>query len=947
MTLSATKLSLRTPAKSVARKLPLPEEVIEEEASQTAVAQSMPKPDNNINGSNDGDKAATIAVADSKLTPTGTDVNKQLNKSPSSEERRVTRSMSKTPPMKNQTQLKSDTQNSSEEKQKKQINKSIEMATEIVDAPIEAQTSLHSDIGVTEESTNSADTKDPMTPALGTGKVMIKVKDILMSGTQDTPQPTKDPNISIDNDEPVTTKVETIEDKPEIMIPADAPPKPADPVVVSPPNGEAGALNAAVTNDIRLPDLTPGIKKRLLGAKQAEPVKTVVFTNCGPDEETVKPKFPKTPARTRAAPAAEIFNLAEYKIETPMKLITVKGRNSSTPLAKLEMPTSETASAASTESNQPPQQIDMIKPLSELKDKSPVVQRTKLPTPPLDSDDEVVDDEVEVVDEDDDGMENLFKDPSVAEYFDNEVEVANNYHSGDSMDSSLRDEMAANEIPLDGESVGSEDTTDDQSEDSADEKLSFIVSDDEGDNNEENVDWLNNEEDEDMLSPLHFSDEDDGPEPEPKKRRRIVINDSSDDDEEDNGQVSNDDIAESVEAKWSSDNDSVHENGEKNKNDDIEKTEKELNTVQEKKGSQELSEQLQPIKKLEKRLHLSVCDNSQEKSQRSDKLNKTAPPIKFNSNEKIHKDVAEVLGDVVASSNEEQEQKDIPSTRKSMNKSIYELIDSEDELSEGELPNSCDELSEAESNEEVDLTDSPVVKAEESKPNLDKAEVKAAPAASTSKSSTFHANQKREEEAALLSELDSCDLSHLRQMFNPLQKARRQTLYVQDLQGISDQKPKPKLKRRSEQLDSDVNPSQSFIETLAEESRQLTKRKRLSKSFCGTVDGSHTSESAEMQREANEGPCDKLPQTDIEMGEREPAEYIKEEPMESPKKTIGKVDETVGVVEEEEKEKGKLITAATKSRDEYLEYCETLIVAANQAKLEQKKQVSCLKRNPI
>ncbi|XP_017867129.1 PREDICTED: protein slender lobes [Drosophila arizonae] len=992
LTLSATKLSSRTPAKSVVRKLPLPEEVIEEEASQTAAAQSMPNPDNNIKGSNDEAKAAAVAAADSKRTPTGTDVNKRLNVSSSSEERRVTRSMSKTPPMKNQTQLQFDTLNSSEEKQKKQTKESIENASEIVDGPGEAHTSLHSDIGVAEESNDSAATKDPMTPALATIKVMVKVKDILMSGKQETPQSTKDPNVSIVKDkDPDATKAEIIEDKAEIEksvdAPADVPPKPVDPVVVSPANDEAAAGNAEVTNDIRLPDLTPGIKKRLLGTKEAEPVKTVVFTNCGPDEETVKPKFPKTPARTRVAEAGEFFNLTEAKVATPLKSITVKGRNSSTPLAKLEMPSSETLSTASNESNQPPPQIDMIKPLSEpLSDKNPVVERPRLPTPPLDSDDEVVDDETAYIDEkedeeedDDDGVDNVFQDPSVAEYFDNEVEVANDYHSGDSMDSSLCEEIAANEIPVDGESVGSKDTTDDQSEDSADEKLSFIVSDDDGDVDMLDIEGdehgLEDEEDEDMLSPLHFSDEDAGPEPEPqtKKRRRIVINDSSDDaDEPENVKENNDDdIAESVEAKWSSDNDSVQENGEKDKNDDIDGTEKEIKIVQEMKENdieepkeesvpvddkgdigtcQESSEQLQPLqspkklesseqlqplkspKKLEKRLHLSVCDSSQLKPQKSDKLNKTAPPIQFNIDQKIHKDAAEVLEDVVVSSNEEKEQKDA----KIVNKSFCEVIDSEDEVSEGELPNSGDEISEAESHDEVDLTESPVVKTEETKPNLDKPEEKAEAAASTSKSSTFHANQKREEEAALLSELDSCDLSHLRQMFNPLQKSRRQTLYVQDLQGRSDKQPKPKLKRRSEQLDSDVNPSQSFIETLAEESRQRTKRKRLSKSFCGTVDGSHASESAEMLREANEGTCDKLLQSDIEMGEREPGEYIKEEvaePIESPKKTVSKVDETVEAEKEE-----KLPTTATKSRDEYLEYCDTLILAANQAKLEQKKQ---------
>ncbi|KAH8358478.1 hypothetical protein KR093_000453, partial [Drosophila rubida] len=105
----------------------------------------------------------------------------------------------------------------------------------------------------------------------------------------------------------------------------------------------------------------------------------------------------------------------------------------------------------------------------------------------------------------------------------------------------------------------------------------------------------------------------------------------------------------------------------------------------------------------------------------------------------------------------------------------------------------------------------------------------------TSKSTEFHNKQSHEDDAALLAGLSSCDLSHLKQMFNPLQKSRRQTLYIQGPQA-DDSEPKPKLKRRSEQLNCDVQPSQSFIETLAEEKRQQSKRKRLSKSFCGAPD---------------------------------------------------------------------------------------------------------------
>ncbi|XP_030369310.1 protein slender lobes [Scaptodrosophila lebanonensis] len=107
---------------------------------------------------------------------------------------------------------------------------------------------------------------------------------------------------------------------------------------------------------------------------------------------------------------------------------------------------------------------------------------------------------------------------------------------------------------------------------------------------------------------------------------------------------------------------------------------------------------------------------------------------------------------------------------------------------------------------------------------------------STGKSTeAFHKKQKHDDEQALLSELPTCDLTHLQKLFNPLQKSRRQTLYVQSPDEVATKQ--PKLKRRSEVLNSnDFNPSQSFIETLAENQRQQSKRKRLSKSFCVAAD---------------------------------------------------------------------------------------------------------------
>ncbi|XP_058465686.1 protein slender lobes [Malaya genurostris] len=71
---------------------------------------------------------------------------------------------------------------------------------------------------------------------------------------------------------------------------------------------------------------------------------------------------------------------------------------------------------------------------------------------------------------------------------DDEAMEVDDYHSGDSLDSETRADMEQNDIPVDGESIGSqdsemsEDADRDGDEEEQDEKDSFIVSDDEGSN---------------------------------------------------------------------------------------------------------------------------------------------------------------------------------------------------------------------------------------------------------------------------------------------------------------------------------------------------------------------------------------------------------------------------------------------------------------------------------
>jgi len=157
------------------------------------------------------------------------------------------------------------------------------------------------------------------------------------------------------------------------------------------------------------------------------------------------------------------------------------------------------------------------------------------------------------------------------------------------------------------------------------------------------------------------------------------------------------------------------------------------------------------------------------------------------------------------------------------NKSVYEIMDSYE----------TEDPKEAGKNEESDK-DKP---AENGKSDKDKqAETEMSdedkPSEIKSPSTIKKSIISTADEEALLAELASSDLSHLEKMFNPLQKSRRQSLHVPSPELAAKN---PKLRRRSERVEvgNDFCPSQSFVDMVAEKKRQKNKRKRLSKSLSG------------------------------------------------------------------------------------------------------------------
>ncbi|KAH8351117.1 hypothetical protein KR084_004762 [Drosophila pseudotakahashii] len=271
-------------------------------------------------------------------------------------------------------------------------------------------------------------------------------------------------------------------------------------------------LKVDITEVICLPNLTPNIKSRVVGSPSAEQKKSVGFNDTD-DLEVEKTRFPKTPGREKVP----VYRTLTPKPETPLKPALQKGRNSSTPILKDQ---DRGLSISKAELQPAPPQIDAIKSFDELESKNTkdeVVLSAKKSKARLESSDEVEDEEDEEENE---------EDVTTPEFVDLEAEEAEeDYESGDSLDSSMRREMEENEIPHDGESVGSKDTEESTPEESEGDD-SFIVSDNDVD------------EEEDVGQLCYFSDEDEieevpseKPEKSSSKRRRIMVQSSSESEE--------------------------------------------------------------------------------------------------------------------------------------------------------------------------------------------------------------------------------------------------------------------------------------------------------------------------------------------------------------------------------------------------------------------------------
>ncbi|XP_068155560.1 protein slender lobes-like [Drosophila tropicalis] len=572
-------------------------------------------------------------------------------------------------------------------------------------------------------------------------------------------------------------------------------------------------------SNVRLPDV--------LAENRTEPKKTVGFnTDCDEDEKKktksgfrtgLAKEFPRTPSREKP-PLSTIMikSFMEKERDTPIKPEILKARHSSTPIQKGE----EISLSKSTP--QPPAQIDAIKPLVE------AVQVAVAPSPStnvvprrLVSNDDDEDDEEE---EEQHGYDSDAEAANMSLFVDNEVEVADdNYQSGDSMDSSERREIEENEVPCDGESVGSQDTIEsDRDEDESDD--SFIVSDNDVGEEDKAADvddieplcWEIDELEEKEVDSKTSIDK--------KQRRRIMVVNSSSDEHEDVQEPEPEKLATS---------------------------------------SQSCSSNASKLSEAAKMLNDSIEDNEHDDPE-------------LESSRKI------LLNEI--------------SKSECLNKTSSRL-----EISTIEVNTTVEDVSDAESEPQMEAEAVAVTVAEEPKP------------------STSAAKRDYEEEA-LLAELASSDLSHLQKMFNPLQKARRQSLYMPSPELVANKE--PKLKRRSERVLHDFNPSQSFMEVMAEKQRQLPKRQRLSKSFCGTAEDEVLKEElqpVELSPDQKEPEMDTLP---------------KEKQQEKTKEIIAETNSVE-------------TPADKKSIDHYMKYCDDLLQAASQAKLEQKKMAVAARANGV
>ncbi|XP_037719178.1 protein slender lobes-like [Drosophila subpulchrella] len=670
-----------------------------------------------------------------------------------------------------------------------------------------------------------------------------------------------------------------------------------------------------VTEVIYLPNLTPNIKSRVV-TSPVEQKKSVGFNNDGDDFEVEKTRFPKTPGREKVP----VYRTLTPKPETPLKLALQKGRNSSTPIMKAP---ERTLSISNAELQAAPPQIDAIKSFDELESenaKDVKVQPTNKSTQKdvneilarLESSDEVEDEEDEVEKE---------EDKHIPEFVDLEAEDAgDDYVSGDSMDSSMRREMEENEIPHEGESVGSKDTEESTPEESEGDD-SFIVSD-----NEEDLGELCYSSDEEEIEDVPSENA----ERNSSKRRRIMVHSSSEE-EELESQVK--ELSQS-------------------------KSEKPKNQSNCSSNASKLSEAAQLMNASEEKSSISEAELERSRQVALNELNKSE---RFNKTE-TRLDVS--VMEVDSSDHDEVEEEITMKSKAKANRSVYEIMDSDDveEIEEAAKKVESDEKEESHENEASDEKEETV---ENDESDADEpSENKGSPATRKSTSFQTQKSSKSADEEALLAELASSNLSHLATMFNPLQKSRRQSLYVPVAAK------EPKLRRRSDRANvaSDFCPSQSFVQMVAEKKQQKNKRKRLSKSLSGApedleemeiqherkrlksshddstefVDEDHENEEAPVAEEdASE---EEVSRTDIasplktnKSPEKEDA--IEESPSEEPTTSQDPNPPEEGPKTiETSKTAEKLLVKKEKDAEFYLAYCHNLLEAANEAKLKEKKE---------
>ncbi|EDV49639.1 uncharacterized protein Dere_GG17520 [Drosophila erecta] len=699
-----------------------------------------------------------------------------------------------------------------------------------------------------------------------------------------------------------------------------------------------------ITDVVYLPDLTPGIKSRVVGSPAAEQKKKVGFNNDAEDLEVEKTRFPKTPGREKVP----VCRILTPKPETPLKMALEKGRNSSTPILK-------DPSISKEELHPAPAQIDAIKSFDELESKNvedEMVEQSHMSRQKAENKilDRLESSEEEVAFEDGENgdaenEEEHEEDKPISEFVDLEAEDAGeDYMSGDSMDSSIRREMEENEIPIDGESVGSKDTEESAPEESEGDD-SFIVSD--------------NECEEDLGQLCYSSDENEIEDDKSGGKRRRIVLPSSSEEEHDRDDHDND----------SSKNKTEKPKNQSNCSSDASKLSEAaqlLNASEEKSSISETelerSRQIalnelnksERFNKTETRLDVSVMEVDSSDHDEEEKAQEVEAKGKRSLYEIVDSDEGEEQEQDETDAHDPAENGNPPEIPKSTsfmtqkpetksNKSVYEVMDSD----EGEEPKAADENEESNKDKPAEG---------ESPPTIKKSTISTA------------------DEEALLAELASSDLSHLEKMFNPLQKSRRQSLYVPSPELAAKE---PKLRRRSERahVGSDFCPSQSFVDMVAEKKSQKNKRKRLSKSLSGAPEdleemeiqherkrlkSSHgaSTDSLEEDNEdeimavAEEDHSDReISEDDVpnketavcspaeESPEKEETAAMEELPQEEPKTSCEPPPSEENPTEMTTSKPKEMAPAKIERTAEYyLAYCHNLLEAANEAKLKEKKE---------